>query len=133
MKTARRRRRLVRFTWLFWLSPIVLVPAVWAYETSGPSEMALAEVIETERYPHRTQGQGAHSHVRAILLIEGRVKTSIERGDQYRRGEQVKVWVRRGRITGRPRFLDLARPGETADWEGIDIPPLGLEAIELPE
>ena len=63
--------------------------------------------------------------LRSILLIEGRVKTSIERGDQYRRGEQVKVWVRRGRITGRPRFLDLARPGETEDWEEIEIPPPG--------
>jgi hypothetical protein len=45
-------------------------------------------------------------------VIEGLSEASLDRADGYQRGQRVPVWIRRGRISGRPYFLDVVKPGE---------------------
>jgi hypothetical protein len=111
-KAARRRRLLVRLQRLAILGGALLVPALCTYEYSGPDEVVDAKVIRTQRYEHRTPDAGSHTHIRATLLIEGLTEAKIERADGYQRNQIVPVWVQRGRITGRPHFQDIAKPGE---------------------
>jgi len=93
------------------IAPLVL----YAYETGGPQELVEAEVVETQRWRHVPSGGKAHDHVRAILLIEGVSRITRERADGFQRGQRIPVWIRRGRITGRPSFLDFAAEGETPE------------------
>ena len=111
---AARRRRLAR--WLrraAWVLVAIAPFALYGYEKSGDQELITALVVETQRYRHVSRGQPAHYHVRAILLIEGRARVTLDRADGRKRGDRVPVWVRRGRLTGRAHFLDFAAPGET--------------------
>ena len=80
----------------------------------GPQERVEAEVTETRRWRHYAEVGKSHPHVAATLRIEGLSETTLDRADGYERGQRVKVWIRRGRITGWPEFLDVAKPGELA-------------------
>ena len=95
------------------LTPLVL----YAYETRGPQELVEAEVVETQRWRHVPSDGQAHDHVRAILLIEGVTRVTLEKADGRQRQDRVPVWIRRGRITGRPSFLDFAAAGEALEDE----------------
>ncbi len=51
------------------------------------------------------------------MLVDGQSEQTIERADDYVRGQRVKVWVRRGRISGWPYYDNLVKPGEIASEE----------------
>ena len=93
------------------VATLLLVPSLWAFDGTGPSEIVEAEVVRTKRYKHVTQS-GSHDHVRATLLIDGRSEHVLEKADSYTRGQRVRVWIRRGRFSGYPYFDDLVKPGE---------------------
>lgn len=97
---------------------VLAVPALWAFEHSGPQELVEAEVTETRRWIHYTKAGKSHPHVAATLQIEGLSETTLDRTDGYARGQRVPVWIRRGRLSGWPHFLDLAQPGELAGEPG---------------
>ena len=111
-RAARRRRATKRLWRAGIIGAVLLIPVLWTLERSGPQELVRAEVIETRMW-RRAAGDGtSHTHGAATLLIEGLTETTLGRADAYERGQRVAVWVRRGRITGWPYFLDLAKPGE---------------------
>ena len=101
---------------------MLAIPAVWAFENAGSQELVDARVIETRLRKHYTDA-GAHSHTSATLQIEGLSEAVLDRADGYERGQQVPVWIRRGRISGWPYFLDVAKPGEiAAEGDGQEEP-----------
>jgi hypothetical protein len=91
---------------------VLAIPVLLAFEYSGLQERVEAEVIETRRWRHYTQGREPHQHVSATLQIEGLSEATLDQADGYTRGQRVAVWIRRGRVTGWPRLLDLVAPGE---------------------
>ena len=97
---------------------VLAVPALWAFERSGPQELVEAEVTETRRWRHYTAAGESHPHLAATLQIEGLSDTTLDRADGYVRGQRVPVWIQRGRLSGWPYFLDLAQPGELAREPG---------------
>jgi hypothetical protein len=103
----RRRRLLRRARGLGIFAAILAVPGLWAFERSGGEELVEAEVIETRLWRHYAGGS-THSHSSATLQIEGLSQTTLDRADGYQRRQRVPVWVRRGRISRWPYFLDLA-------------------------
>ena len=112
-RRAARRKRLVtrlRRTGIF--AVVVAVPGLCVLERAGPQELIDAEVIATRSWRHIAPNGTSHSHRAATLQIEGLSETSLERADGYERGQRVPVWIRRGRISGWPYFLDVAKPGE---------------------
>jgi hypothetical protein len=114
-RRAARRRVLASRTRRAGIAALVLaVPALWAFEHSGPQERVEAEVTETRLWRHFPQGGKPHQHVAATLQIEGLSETTLDTADGYARGQRVPVWIRRGRISGWPHFLDLVKPGELA-------------------
>lgn len=109
------RRVLIRRARRGGIAALVLaIPGLWAFEHSGPQERIEAEVIETRFWRHYPQGGEPHSHQAATLLIEGLSEARLDRADGYERGQRVQVWIRRGRVSGWPHFLDLVKPGELA-------------------
>lgn len=123
-KEERRQRRVRAARWRTWrkrsrlalLGLALVSPAVlYAYEMGGPQELVEAEVVETQRWRHVPRTGSPHDHVRAILLIEGVTRLTREKADGFQRGQRVPVWIRRGRLTGRPRFLDYGTPQEAVD------------------
>ena len=74
--------------------------------------MVRAEVVESRLWRHSSGDGPSHTHTAATLQIEGLNEITVDRADDYERGQRVAVWVRRGRISGWPYFLDLAKPGE---------------------
>ena len=111
-RAAQRQLRLARARKLGIIAAILAIPGLWAFERSGPQETVDAEVIETRRWRHTAQDGTSHPHIAATLQIEGLSEASLDRADGYQRGQRVPVWIRRGRITGRPYFLDVVKPGE---------------------
>jgi hypothetical protein len=94
---------------------------LWTFEQSGPQERVESEVTETRRWRHNPQGGRSHPHVAATLQIEGLSETTIQQADSYERGQRVAVWIRRGRISNWPYFLDVVKPGELArEAEALD-------------
>ena len=113
-RAARRRVLATRARRAGIVALVLAIPALWAFEHSGPQELVEAEVTETRRWRHYAEAGKSHPHVAATLRIEGLSETTLDRADGYERGQRVKVWIRRGRITGWPEFLDVAKPGELA-------------------
>jgi hypothetical protein len=111
-RVAQRRLLLARGRKLGIIAAILVIPGLWALEHSGPQESVDAEVIETRRWRHTAQDGTSHPHIAATLKIEGLSEAHLQRADGYQRGQRVPVWIRRGRITGRPYFLDVVKPGE---------------------
>jgi hypothetical protein len=97
---------------------VLAVPALWAFEYSGPQELVEAEVTETKRWRHYTDDGKSHPHLSATLQIEGLAETTMDRADGYARGQRVPVWIERGRLSGWPHFVDFGQPGETAREPG---------------
>ena len=93
------------------VAAVLAIPVLWSFENAGPQERVDAQVIETRLRKHYTDA-GSHSHTSATLQIEGLSEAVIDRADGYERGQRVPVWIRRGRISGWPYFLDLAKRGE---------------------
>jgi hypothetical protein len=114
-RRAARRRVLMRRARGGGIVALLLASAgLWAFEHSGPQERVESEVTETRRWRHIPQGRKPHPHVAATLQIEGLSETTLQRADDYERGQRVEVWIRRGRISGWPYFLDVVKPGELA-------------------
>lgn len=113
---ARRRVLMRRARWGGVVVLLLAASGLWAFEYSGPQERVEAEVTETRRWRHTPQGGKPHGHVAAKLEVEGLSEITLQRADGYERGQRVQVWIRRGRISGWPYFLDIAKPGELA-WE----------------
>lgn len=111
---ARRRRRVTQLRRAGFVAMILAVPAAWAWEHSGPQELVDAEVIETRRWRHVADDGTSHPHIAATLRIEGLTEATLERADGYERGQRIPVWIRRGRISQWPIFLDIAKPEEIA-------------------
>jgi hypothetical protein len=112
-RAARRRRLLTQGRRLGVVAAILAALGLWALERSGRQELVEAEVTETRRWKHY-DGGSEHPHTAATLQIEGLSETTLDRADGYQRGQRVAVWIRRGRITSWPYFLDLAKPDEIA-------------------
>ena len=111
-REARRRQLNKRLRRIGIAAAVLAALGLWAWEYSGPEELVEAEVIETRRWRHQANDGSSHPHTAATLKIEGLSETTLERADNYERGQRVLVWVRRGPITGWPYFLDVAKPGE---------------------
>lgn len=95
------------------IAAAVLAPlALWGLEQSGPEELVEAEVVETRRWRHQADDGSSHPHIAAKLKIEGLSEATLERADDYERGQRVLVWIRRGPISGWPYFMDVAKPAE---------------------
>ncbi len=114
-RSAIKRRLLKRSIWIGLWGVIVLAACLWTYDRSGPQELVQAEVIHTQQYQHVTQSSGAHSHTRATIRIEDAVEAALERAPNVQRGQKVQVWIRRGRISGRPYFQELSAGGNIMD------------------
>jgi hypothetical protein len=81
--------------------------ALYIYDRGGPSETIRAEVVRVRPYTHQsTSGGGPHTHTEAVIEFEGRRHT-LPRADGLTVGQEVLVDVRRGRLSGRPRFASL--------------------------
>ncbi|MEE9218398.1 MAG: hypothetical protein V3U98_04965 [Acidobacteriota bacterium] len=87
---------------------LALLAGLWIFDHSGLEEVVEAEVIRTQRWRHSPQGGQTHFHNRATLLIEGLSEHTIDQAPEFQRGQRVPVWIRRGRISGRPYFQELA-------------------------
>jgi hypothetical protein len=111
-RAAQRRRLVTRVRRLGIIAAILAIPCAWAFDRSGPQETVEAEVTETRRWRHTAQDGTSHPHIAATLTIEGLSEFSLDRTDGYQRGQRVPVWIRRGRISGWPYFLDVVKPGE---------------------
>ena len=86
-------------------------PALWMVDADGPNEVVEAEVIRTTRWKHVT-AKGSHPHLRATILIDGSSEEVIEKADGYSAGDTIRVWIRRGRISGWPYFSDVVEAGD---------------------
>jgi hypothetical protein len=117
-RAARRRVLVARARRAAIVVGLLAIPALWAFERSGPQEIVEAEVTETRRWLHYTNATESHAHVAATLQIEGLSETTLERADGYVRGQRVPVWIRRGRLSGWPSFLDFAQAEELAPEPG---------------
>ena len=115
VEAARRRTLWRRLRLAMWPLALLVPLVLYSYETRGPQELVEAEVVETQRYRHVPRDGQAHDHTRAILLIEGVTRTTLDKADGYQRGQRVPVWIRRGRLTGRPSFLDFAAEDESVE------------------
>ncbi len=111
-RAARRRRLASRLRRVGLVAAVLAIPGGWAWERSGSQELVEAEVIETRRWRHFATDGTSHPHISATLQIEGLSETTLERADGYERGQRFPVWIRRGRISGWPTFMDVAKPGE---------------------
>jgi hypothetical protein len=101
-RAGRRRRLLTRLRRMGIFAAVVAVPGLLALECFGPEEIAEAEVIKTLPWRHYAADGTSHDHTTATLEIEGMSETTL----------RVSVWIRRGRISAWPYFLDIVRPGD---------------------
>ena len=108
---AHRRRLQIRLRRMAIVAALLAVPLLWAFEHNGRQELVDAEVIETRLRKHYSNGT-SHTHTSVTLQIEGLSETALDRADGYVRGQRVPVWIRRGRISDWPYFLDVAKPAE---------------------
>ena len=111
-RAAQRRRRLTQLRRAGIVAILLAMPGLWVFDRSGSQETVDAEVIETRRWRHTAQDGTSHPHLSATLKIEGLSEATLDRADGYQRGQRVPVWIRRGRISGWPYFLDIVKPGE---------------------
>lgn len=111
-RQARRRQLRARAAKIALGSLVILVPALWAFDRGGAEQVVEATVIETQQYPHFNETSGKHTHIRATLLVDGQSEQTLQKADDLVRGQKIKVWVRKGRITGWPYFNDVVKPGE---------------------
>lgn len=111
-RAARRGRLLTQLRRAAIVASLLAIPGLWAFDRSGPQVTVDAEVIETRRWRHTAQDGTSHPHLSATLKIEGLSEATLDRADGYQRGQRVPVWIRRGRISGWPYFLDIVKPGE---------------------
>ena len=118
VEAAQQRQRIRLLRRAAWALALISPLALWAFEQSGDQVLVEAEVVETQRWRHVSTDKPAHDHVRAIFLIEGRTRVQLDRADGRKRGDRLPVWIRRGRLTGRPHFLDFAAPGEQVPEDG---------------
>jgi hypothetical protein len=79
---------------------------LWQVDRWGTEEIVEAEVIETGIWSHRGNDGRIHTHQRVMLEVEGLVRVPLGRADDLERGQIVPVRIRRGRLTGRPYFVD---------------------------
>lgn len=100
------------------IGAVLLAPALMIIECSGPKELAEGEVTAIRTWRHVAADGTSHPHTAAKLLIEGLSEGAVERGDGYERGQRVPVWIRRGRITGWPHFIEVATPGGDVELPG---------------
>lgn len=126
-REARRRKLKSRLRRIGIAAAVLAVPGLLVFECSGPEELAEAEVIRTRRWRHYADDGSSHPHIAATLKIEGLSEATVERGDDYERGQRLLVWVRRGPISGWPYFLDVAKPGEIEREERRDADEKSLE------
>ena len=115
-RAGRRRRLLTRLRRMGIFAAVVAVPGLLALECFGPEEITEAEVIKTLPWRHYAADGTSHDHTTATLEIEGMSETTLRRADGYQRGQRVSVWIRRGRISAWPYFLDIVRPGDV-EWQ----------------
>jgi hypothetical protein len=111
-REARQRVRRTRLRRAAILAGLLAVPALWGVERSGPQALVDAEVIETRLWRHTAEDGTSHVHTAATLRIEGLAEADLSRAEGYERGQRVPVWIRRGRMSSWPYFLDVAKPGE---------------------
>jgi hypothetical protein len=111
-RAARRRVLATRARRAGVVAAVLAIPGLWAWERAGSQEIVEAEVVETRRWQHSGNDGTSHPHIAATLQIEGLSETTLQRADGYERGRRVPVWIRRGRISRWPYFLDVAKPGE---------------------
>jgi hypothetical protein len=111
-RDAQRRKLKIRLRRAGIAAAVLVVLGLWTLEYRGPEELVEAEVINTRRWRHQADDGTSHPHISATLKIEGLSEATLERADSYERGQRVLVWVGRGRISGWPYFLDVAKPGE---------------------
>jgi hypothetical protein len=114
----RAARRRVRMRRIGITVAVVVAPGLLVLECSGAEELVEGEVTSTRRWRHFAADGTSHPHTSAKLLIEGLSEGTVERADDYERGQRVPVWIQRGRISGWPYFIDVAKPGEVERERG---------------
>ncbi len=99
---SRRIRRRIR-----WIAILVLIGGaigLYVYDYRVPLETIPGTVASTRTYPHKPRGGNQHTHTEAVLDYEGSRHT-VARADGVEEGQSVEVDVRRGRLSGRLRFV----------------------------
>lgn len=104
MERSKAKKR--RLLWLAVLGLLGLALALYFYDSRGPLETVRGEVLSTRTYPHDPPNEPAHTHIEAVIEIEGRSHT-VREADGYETGDQATVVITRGRLTGRARVVDV--------------------------
>jgi hypothetical protein len=108
---------------------LFLALGLWQVDRWGTEEIVEAEVVETRIWSHRGTDGRIHTHQRVMLEVEGLVRVPLARADDLERGQTIPVRIRRGRLTGRPYFMDRESV-DAADPE--QAPPQGSAPLEEP-
>jgi cytochrome oxidase assembly protein ShyY1 len=128
-RAARGRRLRARLIGGALAAALLFALGLWQVDRWGTEEIVEAEVIETRTWSHRGTDGRIHTHQRVVLEVEGLVRVPLGRADDLERGQTVAVRIRRGRLTGRPYFVDR----ETLDATAPDqAPPQGAAPLEEP-
>ena len=93
---------------------VVLGGGLYAYDHTGSEETIRGRVDRIRTYSHQTSS-GSHTHREAVIEFED-TRHTLPRADNLTRGQRVLVDVKRGRLSGRPRFVSLR--GMAPDEEG---------------
>lgn len=121
-RVGRRRKLQKRLLWGGLAVALLALLVLLQFNRAGPEEVVQAEVVDTRIWSHRGNDGRNHTHQRVTLEIEGLVRTTLERGDGLERGQTVPVRIRRGRLTGRPIFIDREQPAAGLDEEASPEP-----------
>ena len=128
-RAARGRRLRARLIGGALAAAVLFALGFWQVDRWGTEEIVEAEVVETRIWSHRGTDGRIHTHQRVVLEVEGLVRVTLSRADDLERGQTLPVRIRRGRLTGRPYFVDR----ETTDAAAPDRAlPQGTTAIEGP-
>lgn len=103
-----------------WLLIAVIV-GLFVYEYTGPVETVDGTVADTSTYPHTGRGGQSHTHTEAFIEFEG-ARKRLPRADGLTQGQQVLVRAKKGRISGRLRYVSheattsAAGPSQPEPW-----------------
>ena len=105
------RRRMRRIAALVVLGGAI---GLYVYDYGGPLETVRGRVASTRTYPHRGTGERPHTHTEAVIEYEG-ARYTLPRADGLRKGQRILVDVRRGRLSGRLRYVSFRGTASGAD------------------
>ncbi len=85
-------------------------------------ETIRGQVVRVRTYSHQS-GMRRHTHTEAVIEYEG-TRHTLPRADGLTKGQRILVDVRRGRLSGRPRYASFrgTESGAAATQPGSSQP-----------